>query len=120
MQKYYSFSGSAGIVAAHDFGGSMTIICDDRIDMTIGINTHNLDDEYLEYLGDLARRIIHISPIESKKAARSCYESAIIQEKKNDDAGVSQDGLVYGNAVNTSAVHVDCQTRKTVHFLRHI
>src|SRR5437588_157562 len=64
------------IVAAHNFSGSMTILCDSgkdiATDLTIGVNTNEPDKSFMAYFGDLAHRITGVNTKDAESAARQC------------------------------------------------
>jgi hypothetical protein len=100
------FSNDSIVAAAHNFSGSMTIICgsgkDIATDLTIGVNTNTPDKSFMAYFGDLAHRITGVNAKDAQSAAEQCYKSALGYKGTHD-------GLFYGDQINTKTIHTDCR-----------
>ena len=98
------FSKKGMIVAAHRFGGSMTILCGDepgmRIDLAVGVNSSSPSKEFLSFFTELARRVVGTKPNELLAAALRCRKKAM--GFKGNASGI------FGDAVDTENLHIDC------------
>jgi len=93
------------IVAAHRFGGGMTILCGDesgtRTDLAVGVNSSSPSKEFLSFFADLARRVVGAEPNEVLEAALRCRKNAL--GYKGNASGI------FGDAVDTERLHIDCR-----------
>lgn len=93
------------IVAAHRFGGGITILCGDdsgtRTDLAVGLNSSSPSKEFLSFFADLARRVVGTKPDEVLEAALRCRKNAL--SKKGNASGI------FGDAVDTERLHIDCR-----------